>query len=141
MTRQILTMLAVALAAFLPSCEVRPSYRDPQGGVATLGGHIFLKKNQQKGKLQVEYPDGRKVTLSDDDTMVDGTVVPAKAIGAYTTTTLGGYVRDAHRTTEGTKRFISGQETQRAATSGAQANEALRIKNPLLEGQTPNTTR
>ncbi len=64
----------------------------------------------------------------------DETVVPTKVIASKTTLGLAGYARDAFRTSEGTKRVLSGHDVEK---TGIQSTERVELKKLDIPPEAP----
>ncbi len=125
-------MKLLPLILFLPliSCEVLPTAKLADGSIITGGGTIFAKS--QSKSVTVTHPNGLAMTYS--STGHDETVVPTKVIASKTTLGLAGYARDAFRTSEGTKRVLSGHDVEK---TGIQSTERVELKKLDIPEEAP----
>ncbi len=126
-----LGLLCLILAALLLfSCRQLPEKR--ADGSITLGRTLMTKSTSET----IAYTNGAE-TFTYSTSNADETIVPAKVVNSYTTLGIAKELTNGLRTTESTKRVLAKEETTRAANKSAAANEALRIKNPILEPEVP----
>lgn len=113
----------------MPSCTVGPVIT--ASGVS-LGGTVFTKSDAHYAKYDGPLGKIEYGTLKGDET-----VIPTKAINAYT---IGEAIRgatSAFRTSESTTRILAKDQTAREASKNAAEVEKLRILNPVEEIVTP----
>ena len=123
--------LLLILILPLASCTVKPTIRSGQT-IVTLGGSIFTKTAGE-----VSSYSGPLGTLNYATATNDETVVPAKAIGSYTTLGLAKEVTKAFDKSESTKVALGNQEVSKNATNKAAEVETTRILNPVEEIPAP----
>ncbi len=111
----------------LPACTVNPFIRSGET-VVSLGGSIFTKTAGESG-----YYEGPLGKLGYANATKDETVVPGKLINYYGIKSAINGATAALRTTESTKRILSGHEVSKHATSTAADVEKLKILNPIEE--------
>ena len=110
----------------IPSCTLHPFVRDASGSVASLGGSIFSKSDNETA-----YYKGPLGELGYASTKKDETVVPSKIAAYYTTKAVTEGLVDVHKTTENTKQVLSGHEVSKNATNRAAASTDLKTLNPV----------
>ncbi len=118
-------LLFLPAALLMPSCTVGPVIT--ASGVS-LGGTVFTKSDAHYAKYDGPLGKIEYGTLKGDET-----VIPTKAINAYT---IGEAIRgatSAFRTSESTTRILAKEKTAQSAASNAADVEKLKILNPVEE--------
>lgn len=121
-----LAVLLPILSAVLVGCEQLPVATMPDG-TKIDGGRTFLTKSAGK-KVDITHPSG--FAMNYQSTGHDETIVPVKGIGAYTKIGLAKELTNALRTTESTKRIVSGHEVQKTGIRSAERVRTTEILNP-----------
>jgi len=119
------TLLFLPAALLMSSCTVGPMIT--ASGVS-LGGTVFTKSDAHYAKY-----DGPLGKIEYGTIKGDETVIPTKAINAYT---IGEVVRSAtsaFRTSESTTRILAKEKTAQQAAQNATEIEKLKILNPVEE--------
>lgn len=121
----------LSILAALPACTVHPLIRSGQS-VVSLGGSVFTKSAGESATYS-----GPLGTLSYTTATKDETVVPGKLINYYGIKSAVEGATAALRTTESTKRILSGHDVTKNATNKAAASADLKTLNPLPEAPDP----
>lgn len=109
----------------LPACTMGPVATSK--GVS-LGGTIFTKSDGLYAKYDGPFGKMEYGTVKNDET-----IIPSKISNYYgLKAAIGGTVA-ALRTTESTKRVLSGHEVQKTGIKSAAEVEKLKILNPIEE--------
>lgn len=124
--KQLLTFSALCL--LLPSCTVGPFIKDSSGNVASLGGSIFSKSDEEQA-----YYEGPLGKLGYASKKKDETSVPKAAITGHTVLGLGGQALSATRAKESTRRVLSGHEVEKTGIKSAENVRVTEILNPVEE--------
>lgn len=122
---------ALLLLACLPcSCTIRPTVRDAQGNLATLGGS-FLSRS----KSETAYYKGPLGEMGYSDTEKDETVVPATYIKGDVIKSLSGDMLSAHNTTNATTQTIGAQGVQKTQINATKAVDLKKLSPSTIKAQ------
>ncbi len=130
-------LFALLIGLVPPACTVNPFIRSGET-VVSLGGSIFTKTAGESG-----YYEGPLGKLGYANATKDETVVPGKLINYYGIKAAVTGATEALRTTESTKRILSGHEVQKTGIQSTERIELKKLEIPVeeaLPGATPVVT-